>query len=175
MKRSNAHRDGKPVPVGMFACIAWRGINKLLVNFHGYRLPQENGRDYRCAAFGKHGATKAAIHSYTESLRHQLRNTAVEVPELAPPAVATDLMPGHRENPHRMPLEDFIRESIERMENATGGILVDRIKPLRNAESSGQYQNVFGMLNQVGWLNVNPKHLWVAGRPFFGKDQGVCP
>lgn len=101
------------------------------------------------AATPTYNATKAAIHSWTESLRHQLTDTSVEVLELAPPAVATDLMPGHADNPNSMPLADYTAEVIgliERGETPRGEILVERVKPLRFAEVNG-YDAVFQMLN----------------------------
>lgn len=43
------------------------------------------------AAAPIYSATKAAIHSFTMSLRHQLSDTNVEVIEVVPPAVNTDI------------------------------------------------------------------------------------
>ncbi|MBD3835206.1 SDR family NAD(P)-dependent oxidoreductase [Brevundimonas sp.] len=97
-----------------------------------------------------YNATKAAMHSWSISLRHQLRHTSVEVLELAPPAVATDLMPGHAESPNSMPLADYIAEVmdlIERGDTPRGEILVERVKPLRHAETSGNWDTVFAALN----------------------------
>jgi uncharacterized oxidoreductase len=43
------------------------------------------------AAMPTYCLTKAALHSFTLSLRHQLKDTALDVVEIVPPAVNTDL------------------------------------------------------------------------------------
>jgi uncharacterized oxidoreductase len=96
-----------------------------------------------------YSATKAALHSYTQSMRHQLRGTTVEVLELAPPAVRTDLMPRSRENPNAMDLDDFIAEvmGLLKTDPTPREILVQRVRFLRDAEAEGRFDAVFGMLN----------------------------
>ena len=94
-----------------------------------------------------YNATKAAIHSWSQSLRHQLKGTSVKVVEWAPPAVATDLMPGHAADPNSMPLADFIAESLALFEAGHDEVLVERVKFLSGAEARGDYAQVFATLN----------------------------
>ena len=58
-------------------------------------------------------------------------------------------MPGHAANPNSMPLDAFITETMGLLTTppASGEILGERVEFLRNAESSGNYGRVFGMLN----------------------------
>lgn len=99
------------------------------------------------AATPTYSATKAAIHSWSQSLRSQLAGTSVRVIEWAPPAVATDLMPGHAENPNSMPLADFTAESLALFEAGHDEVQVQRVRFLSEAERRGDYASVFGMLN----------------------------
>lgn len=81
-------------------------------------------------------ATKAAMHSWSVSLRFQLRETSVEVLELAPPYVQTELMGEHQaSDPRAMPLEDFVSEvmSILSTQPEAKEILVKNVHPLRFA------------------------------------------
>ena len=96
-----------------------------------------------------YSATKAAMHSYSQSLRFLLRDTSVQVIELAPPLVGTDLTPGQRDNPRAMPLEDYIGESMALFaaDGAAPEILVERVKLQRNAEARGDHDKVFAMIN----------------------------
>lgn len=96
-----------------------------------------------------YNATKAAMHSYSQSLRHQLSDTPVEVIELIPPGVATDLMPGHAQDPRSMPLKDYIDEVMSLLEADPDApeIQVERVKMLSGAERRGEYAQVLAMLN----------------------------
>jgi uncharacterized oxidoreductase len=95
-------------------------------------------------------ATKAALHSYTQSMRYQLKDTAVQVIELAPPYVQTELTgPGQASDPRAMPLKDYIAETVRLLETSPDAeeILVERVKPLRFAEASGEFAAAFKGLN----------------------------
>jgi uncharacterized oxidoreductase len=93
-------------------------------------------------------ATKAAIHSYTQSLRYQLKAAQVEVLELAPPYVATDLMTG-ASDPRAMPLDKFIAEVMEilKTQPTPAEICVENVNGLRLAERQGRYDATFNGLN----------------------------
>lgn len=86
-------------------------------------------------AAATYSASKAAVHSYTQSLRRHLENK-VEVIEIAPPAVRTELNPGQSKIEEYMPLDEFIEEtmSIIKQQPTPEEILVERVMPLRNAE-----------------------------------------
>ncbi|MDF7776280.1 SDR family oxidoreductase [Sphingomonas sp. AOB5] len=101
------------------------------------------------AATPTYSATKAAIHSWSQSLRHRLAGDGIEVIELAPPGVQTDLMPGHAADPNMMPLDAFMDETIALFarQPTPAEITVERVGILRNAERNGQFDQVFAMLN----------------------------
>ena len=96
-------------------------------------------------------ATKAAIHSYTQSLRYQLKDTTTEVVELIPPYVATDLMGSSSGDPRAMPLDKFLAEVMEILKTQPDvqEICVENVKRLRFAAESGHYDAAFKGLNDA--------------------------
>jgi uncharacterized oxidoreductase len=92
------------------------------------------------------------MHSYSLTLRYQLRETNVEVLELVPPYVQTELM-GSRQasDPRAMPLKDFIDETMKilREQPEAKEILVERVHPLRFAERSGKFDEAFRQFNDA--------------------------
>lgn len=97
-----------------------------------------------------YSATKAAIHSWSMALREQLKATSIEVIEIAPPYVQTELLgPQQAIDPAAMPLAEFVAEVMALLESApaSGEIIVERCKPLRFAAENGQVAAVFAQLN----------------------------
>jgi uncharacterized oxidoreductase len=95
-----------------------------------------------------YNATKAAIHSYTISLREVLKDR-VEVIELAPPAVQTGLTPGQESRPGYQPLDDFADEvmALFLQTPTPREILVERVGFLRRAEAEGRFDETLKQLN----------------------------
>ena len=97
-----------------------------------------------------YSATKAAIHSYTCSLRYQLKGTTTEVLELIPPYVQTDLMDG-AEDPRAMPLKEYIAETMELLSTqpTPAEICVKNVHGLRFAAENGRFDATFKGLNDA--------------------------
>jgi len=99
-----------------------------------------------------YSATKAAIHAFSDALRYQLRDTSVDVVEIVPPYVATELMGEQQANdPNAMPLAEFIDEVMTILETQPNvrEVLVKRVHPLRFAAEQGyeQYMQQFHTFN----------------------------
>ena len=106
-----------------------------------------------------YSATKAALHSYTESLRFQFKDTPVEFLEIIPPYVQTELGgPAQAVDPRAMPLKDFIAETMAIFKNHPEARenCVERAKGLRFAEANGTYDTMLQMLGQMIFDKTHP-------------------
>jgi short-subunit dehydrogenase involved in D-alanine esterification of teichoic acids len=97
-----------------------------------------------------YNATKAALHSFSESLRVQLAGTPVQVIEVSPPPVRTTLM-GQQDSQQAMPLDEFVTETLTLLgaQPDAKEIVVERTKFARYAEVNGTYDQVLTMLSSV--------------------------
>ncbi len=95
-------------------------------------------------------ASKAALHSYSQSLRYQLRDTAVQVIEIIPPHVQTALQGQRGFDPRAMPLDEYISETMTLLQTTPHAeeIVVEQAKGFRFAERSGSYDEVYPILNE---------------------------
>ena len=102
------------------------------------------------SAYPTYSASKAFLHIWLDALRFQLRDTKVEVLELIPPYVQTELGGAQQaSDPRAMPLDAFTKEVIQILEeNKTerGEILVENVKPMRWAERNGAYEQMLKAL-----------------------------
>lgn len=103
------------------------------------------------ADFPTYCASKAFIHSWLQSLRHQLRKIPVEVLELSPPYVQTVLTGEHQAtDPRAMPVAAYVAEVMQLLETGShpkGEVLVERDRSRRSAERDGRYDEAFAAIN----------------------------
>ena len=105
------------------------------------------------AQFPVYCATKAFVHSFSQSLRHQLRGTGVRVVELIPPWVATDLGATHPDSAipagdrKPMPLAAFITAAMEELASGKDELPVAEARFLHGAAVGERAAGVFGMIN----------------------------
>ncbi|WP_421566830.1 SDR family oxidoreductase [Ochrobactrum sp. EDr1-4] len=97
-----------------------------------------------------YNATKAAIHSYTISLREALKGQ-VEVIELVPPAVQTTLTPGQETRDGYQPLSEFTDEvmALFLQKPTPAEILVSRVAFQRHAEAEGRFDEALARLSDM--------------------------
>ncbi len=104
------------------------------------------------ARFPVYCATKAAVHSFTLSLRHQLKAKGVTVIELIPPSVATELG-GPRKaagsnGPRPMALPAFIEEALKELESGSEEIAIGDARSLVASTNPGSLRGLFAAMNR---------------------------
>lgn len=97
-------------------------------------------------------ATKAALHSLSLTVRHQLRDTSVRVFEMLPPIVETELDQGARERRGQKQTgtspEQVANETLRGIERNDFEIAIGRVKALRIV-SRIIPKRIFGVMNRM--------------------------
>ncbi|WP_328501300.1 SDR family NAD(P)-dependent oxidoreductase [Streptomyces sp. NBC_00457] len=97
-----------------------------------------------------YSATKAALHSFSESLRIQLAgaDAGVQVIEVVPAGVRTTLM-GQQDSEQAMPLDDFLTEVLDLLREKPDAkeLVVERARFIRDAVANGSYDEVLAMIS----------------------------
>jgi uncharacterized oxidoreductase len=97
-----------------------------------------------------YSATKAAVHSFSVTLRRQLRDTSVKVFEVVPPTTRTNLDKGARAargQAHRgIPARQVAKAAVEGIEKDEYEIAIDEAIGLRAASKDG-FEKAFARMN----------------------------
>jgi uncharacterized oxidoreductase len=95
-------------------------------------------------------ATKAAIHSFSLSLRHQLKDTSIKVFEIIPPTTDTELDRGARDKRGQadrgVKPEVVAASAIEAMEKDNYEVAIGQAQFLRDS-SRKDPERIFQMIN----------------------------
>jgi uncharacterized oxidoreductase len=98
-------------------------------------------------------ATKAAVHSFSLTLRHQLKGSRVNIIELIPPYVETELGgatkgPGTSGGPKPMPLEAFVAETMKELAEDADEVAIADAKNLMGASCPETVKKAFAVMNR---------------------------
>ena len=92
-----------------------------------------------------YSATKAFFHSFTLSTRHLLRSKGIEVIEIIPPAINTDLG-GKGLHDFAPPVSEFIDAIFQQLKEGKDELTFGMSEKAANADREG-LQDIFKMLN----------------------------
>jgi uncharacterized oxidoreductase len=94
-----------------------------------------------------YSATKSGLHAYTDALRVLLQHSGIQVVEIAPPRIDTEM-----DGPNRgdsMTADEFVTQVLTALaaDPAATEIVVDAARTLRDAERNGIYRDVLATVN----------------------------